>query len=150
VLPVVTAEDGEALAMRIATDFLDRIGDRTSAVIGIGPVAGDAPALAQARISAVRVLRDGTGARVARLMAYDEQHDSTVLQTLDVWLDAFGDVMAGSARLCIHPNTFRYRLRRISEVGGIDLESPKARFAAMLQLRLLAPARRPGGPEAEG
>ncbi|MGW0586077.1 helix-turn-helix domain-containing protein, partial [Streptomyces sp. NPDC002920] len=33
-------------------------------------------------------------------------------------------------------NTFRYRLRRVAEVGGIDLTDPEARFAAMLQLRL--------------
>jgi DNA-binding PucR family transcriptional regulator len=37
----------------------------------------------------------------------------------------------------VHPNTFRYRLRRITEVGGIDLDDADSRFAAMLELRLL-------------
>ena len=36
----------------------------------------------------------------------------------------------------MHPNTFRYRLRRLSEVAGIDLTDPNARFAAMLELRM--------------
>jgi DNA-binding PucR family transcriptional regulator len=32
---------------------------------------------------------------------------------------------------------FRYRLRRLSEVGRIDLRDPDARFAAQLQLRTI-------------
>jgi len=39
----------------------------------------------------------------------------------------------------VHPNTFRYRLRRLAEIGGIDLNDPEARFAAMLELRLVQP-----------
>ncbi|MCZ9883181.1 helix-turn-helix domain-containing protein [Arthrobacter sp. B2a2-09] len=38
----------------------------------------------------------------------------------------------------IHPHTFRYRLRRLAHVGGLDLDDPKTRFAAMLQLCILA------------
>ena len=38
----------------------------------------------------------------------------------------------------VHPNTFRYRLRRAAEVGGIDLNDPNARLSAMLQLRLMS------------
>lgn len=53
-------------------------------------------------------------------------------------LDAFGDVPAASAALFVHPNTFRYRLRRLAEVSGIDLTDPEQRFAAMLQLRVMS------------
>jgi DNA-binding PucR family transcriptional regulator len=38
----------------------------------------------------------------------------------------------------VHVNTFRYRLRRLAEVSGIDLTDPEQRFAAMLQLRVLS------------
>jgi DNA-binding PucR family transcriptional regulator len=38
----------------------------------------------------------------------------------------------------VHQNTFRYRLRRLSEVGEIDLGDPDTRLALMLQLRLRA------------
>ena len=38
----------------------------------------------------------------------------------------------------VHPNTFRYRLRRLAEVGEIDLTDSQARFSAMLQLRIVA------------
>ncbi len=74
---------------------------------------------------------------VARLLHYDGAHRTQLVETLRAWLDAFGDVNAASAAVHVHPNTFRYRLRRIAEVGGLDLDDADTRFAAMLQLRLL-------------
>ncbi len=171
--------DGEATAVRIGTDFLDRIGDRVAAQIGVGPVVQEPARLADARASAdraLRVLRSGRGSQrvarladvhveslvlelrdlvaargdqptgpVARLFAYDEQHNASLVETLRAWLDAFGDVIAAANALYVHPNTFRYRLRRLAEVGSLDLDDPEARFAAMLQLRVVAPPppRRP-------
>ncbi|MEU8003722.1 helix-turn-helix domain-containing protein [Catellatospora sp. NPDC049111] len=176
-LPVARDGDGEQRALRIATDFLDRVGDRVRAVIGIGTVAADAGGLADARAGADRALRvlrsapargprghrvarlsdvhveslvlelrdlvavrgDRPTGPVARLFAYDEQHRTNLVDTLRAWLDAFGDVIAASAAMYVHPNTFRYRLRRLAEVGGLDLTDPEARFAAMLQLRVITP-----------
>jgi hypothetical protein len=87
---------------------------------------------------------------VARLLEYDTKHRSCLVETLRAWLDAFGDVVAASSAVYVHPNTFRYRLRRLAEVGGLDLTDADARFAAMLQLRVLPqatvlPARRATG-----
>ncbi|HYF73184.1 MAG TPA: helix-turn-helix domain-containing protein, partial [Nocardioides sp.] len=170
-------EDGEDRAVRIAHDFLDRVGERMRPVVGIGPVAQDLAGLVHARSSAdraLRVLRGGSSGRrvapladvqvealvlelrdlvaargdrptgpLARLLAYDQRHRSFLVDTLRAWLDAFGDVGAAAESLYVHPNTFRYRLRRVAEVGEIDLADPEARFVAMLQLRVLAPAERP-------
>ncbi|WP_046495776.1 PucR family transcriptional regulator [Streptomyces odonnellii] len=80
---------------------------------------------------------------VARLLDYDARHQSRLVHTLRCWLDAFGDVATASAAAYVHPNTFRYRLRRLAEVGGINLEDPDERFAAMLQLRLHPGTTRP-------
>lgn len=74
---------------------------------------------------------------VARLAAYDRAHQSSLLETLRAWLDALGDVGTASAAMFVHANTFRYRLRRVAEVGQLDLGDPNARLAAMLQLRLM-------------
>jgi hypothetical protein len=176
--------DGELRAVRIATGFLDRVGDRSRPVIGIGQVAFDAAGLPAARACADRVLRvlraaethgAGTGTRgprvarladvhaeallmelrdlaaahgdrptgpVARLSAYDAEHGTNLVETLRAWLDAFGDVAAASAAMYVHANTFRYRLRRVTEVSGIDLTDQEERFAAMLQLRAVYPADR--------
>lgn len=166
--------DGEARAVRVATDFLDRVGDRVRAGIGVGPVAYDVAGLAGSKLVADRILqvlrercgslrvarladvhaetlmldlRDLVAARgdqptgaVARLLAYDEAHNTHLVETLRAWLDAFGDVIAAAASVYVHPNTFRYRLRRLAEIGAIDLDDPEARFAAMLQLRTVVSA----------
>jgi hypothetical protein len=167
------APDGEERGVRIARDFLERVGDRAAGVVGVGPVAQNVADLARARVAADRVLRvlreRRSGARVARLsdvyvetlmielrdlvaarndqptgavarlLAYDAEHNARLVETLRAWLDAFGDVAAAAAKVYVHPNTFRYRVRRLSEVGEIDLDDPEARFAAMLQLRTMVP-----------
>lgn len=75
-----------------------------------------------------------------RLIEYDRKHNGDLVKTLSAWLDMLGDVVAASDVVSIHPNTFRYRLRRVSEISGLDLNDPEVRFAAMLQLRLLGMA----------
>ncbi|GAB2481773.1 PucR family transcriptional regulator [Nocardiopsis aegyptia] len=60
----------------------------------------------------------------------DDQHRS-----LSVYLDSFGDVTAASARLHVHPNTLRHRLRRIGALTGLDLEDPDQRLLAWISLR---------------
>lgn len=72
---------------------------------------------------------------LTRLDDYDARNDSHLVATLAAWLDSFGDVRSAAAACFVHPNTFRYRLRRVVEVGGIDLADPEERFAAMLELR---------------
>jgi DNA-binding PucR family transcriptional regulator len=58
------------------------------------------------------------------------------VETLRAFLDAFGDVVAASAVVGVHPNTFRYRMRRLVEVSGIDLDDPLERLVTHLQLHL--------------
>lgn len=175
ILPVpLDPADAEERAARTAGDFLTRIGDRLSPLIGIGPAARDGSALARSREGAdraLRVLRANGGPRrlarisdvhveallldladlaaergdpptgpLARLLAYDEEHDSPLVDTLRAWLNAFGEVPAAADAMYVHQNTFRYRLRRATEVAEADLTDPDVRFALMLQLRLL---RRP-------
>lgn len=74
---------------------------------------------------------------VAALLEHDREKGTQLVETLSAWLDAFGDVTTAAAQVYTHPNTFRYRLRRLSEISGLDLTDPDARFSAMVQLRLL-------------
>lgn len=163
--------DAEERAVRVATDFLDRIGSSRRLLVGVGSVAVENAALGRSRTGADRALRvlrlgrtatpvarisdvhvdallleladlanargDNPTGPVARLMAYDAKRRSCLVETLEAWLDAFGDVIAASSAVYVHPNTFRYRLRRLAEVANLDLADPNARFAAMLELRLL-------------
>ena len=97
---------------------------------------------------------DRPSGALVRLVEYDRRHHSSLVPTLRAWLDHFGDVVAAADSLFVHQNTFRYRLRRVAEVGEIDLADPDQRFAAMLQLRVLrldtvAFAKRRTGPPAD-
>ncbi|MFF5235022.1 helix-turn-helix domain-containing protein [Dactylosporangium sp. NPDC000521] len=55
-----------------------------------------------------------------------------------VWRNRSSKSQYASLARYVHPNTFRYRLRRAAEAGPLDLHDPDARFAAMLELRLAA------------
>jgi DNA-binding PucR family transcriptional regulator len=70
------------------------------------------------------------------LAAHDAEHSKSYLETLRAYLDAFGDVSAAADAINLHPNSFRYRLRRLRELAGIDLSDPDDRLLIALQLRL--------------
>jgi hypothetical protein len=76
------------------------------------------------------------GGPLARLEAYDLEHQSNLVETLDCWLHQFGDVTSTAERLHVHKNTLRYRLRRIEEVSGVALDDPEQRFELMLEFRV--------------
>ncbi|MGD9985491.1 PucR family transcriptional regulator [Pseudonocardia sp.] len=71
-----------------------------------------------------------------QLADHDRRHGTEYVSTLDAYLRSFGDIREAAARLHIHPNSLRYRVRRLSELGGLDLEDPDVRL--VLQLVLLA------------
>jgi PucR C-terminal helix-turn-helix domain/GGDEF-like domain/Purine catabolism regulatory protein-like family len=73
---------------------------------------------------------------VLDLARHDREHGSSYTDTLRAYLDSHGDVAHAAARLDIHPNTLRYRLRRLAEVGRISLDDPDERLVAAVQLRL--------------
>ncbi|WP_370145109.1 PucR family transcriptional regulator [Streptacidiphilus sp. EB129] len=77
--------------------------------------------------------------RLDALLLHDAEHRGQLAASVLAWLDAFGDVRAAAARLHVHPNTLRYRVRRAEQLTGLDLGNPEQRLLAMLQLRLPAP-----------
>jgi sugar diacid utilization regulator len=70
------------------------------------------------------------------LARHDAEHHTDHLATLGAYLDSFGDVSSAAAKLDVHSNTLRYRLKRIDEIIGLDLADPVARFVLELQWRL--------------
>lgn len=54
-------------------------------------------------------------------------HDrDTVLDTFETWLHCAGSVSAAAAKMYCHPNTVRYRLRKLAEHTGRPTEDPAA------------------------
>src|SRR4051812_736664 len=52
---------------------------------------------------------------VAPLVAYDDQYETDLVQTLETFLDADGNVAGTAARLYTHRHTVRYRLERVED-----------------------------------
>jgi DNA-binding PucR family transcriptional regulator len=77
------------------------------------------------------------------LLDHDAQHATPYVETLRAVLDAQSDARRAATRLEVHVNTLRYRVRRIVEIAGVDLEDPDARLALEVQLRVL-PCEEPG------
>jgi hypothetical protein len=77
--------------------------------------------------------------KIRLLEVSDRERSTTYIPTLRAFLDAFGDVRLAAQTVGVHPNTFRYRLRRLSELVQLDLDDPEQRLVAQLQLHLAAP-----------
>jgi DNA-binding PucR family transcriptional regulator len=77
--------------------------------------------------------------RIAQLQRLDDGGRTDYVATLAALFACGGDVPRAARALFLHPNTLRYRLRRIGELTGLDLADPVDRLVAELQLRLLLP-----------
>ena len=64
-------------------------------------------------------------------------HDPMLVHTLRAYLDSFGDVAAAAQQLHVHPNTVRYRTRRIEALLSTSLADPEVRLLFSLGLRAL-------------
>jgi sugar diacid utilization regulator len=74
---------------------------------------------------------------LGRLLEYDRAHNAGLVQTLDRWFEHGGNAARTARSLNLHAKTLAYRLRRIAEVGGVDLADRRQRLDAELSLRIL-------------
>lgn len=65
---------------------------------------------------------------LAPLLRYDEHRNADLVPTLAQFLDCGGNYDDTSAALVIHRSTLKYRLGRIREITGYDLNEPDTRF----------------------
>jgi hypothetical protein len=78
-----------------------------------------------------------TQGKVLLLAEQDAAKRTAWIPTLRAYFDAFGDMAEAAARVNVHPNTFRYRLRRITELFDLDLDDADERLVAEIQLRFI-------------
>ena len=77
------------------------------------------------------------------LVDYDRAHGASLVQTLRAFFDADCSQRVAAERLFIHHKTLRYRLERIKQMTGLDLNRHEDRMRADFALRLL----QIGGPD---
>ena len=61
---------------------------------------------------------------VEPLVAYDEQYETDLVQTLETFLECDGNVAGTAQRLFTHRHTIRYRLERVRELSGSTSAPP--------------------------
>lgn len=71
---------------------------------------------------------------LAVLRRHDDEHRSDYLRTLVAWLDHPGAPTQAARSIHVHPNTLRYRMNRIADLAGLDLDDATVRLAVRLQL----------------
>lgn len=82
------------------------------------------------------VVRDFTKQVIGPLVKYDEEHRSNLVQTLDSYFAHHGNISQTAESLFIHRNTLLYRLDRIQEITGHDMNQANMQLAMHLALKL--------------
>jgi DNA-binding PucR family transcriptional regulator len=122
-LPTVRAEADRVL------DSLERHPDSFAAVTSLAEARSTV--LLDEIVTMVSADERLVDPRVRELQA----RDPALAQTLRVYLDEFGDVAAAAEQLHVHPNTVRYRVRRIETMLTTSLTDPDVRLLLSLGLR---------------
>jgi DNA-binding PucR family transcriptional regulator len=103
----------------------------TEAIAGMNAVAGwssaPRPVLARELLPERALLGDASAIAVleAEVMRPLADAGPALTETLDAYLDSGGAIEACARQLFVHPNTVRYRLKRITDFTGRDPTTPR-------------------------
>ena len=140
---------------RVAFDPADlyRAGNEAllAANVAVGQPAGEgepAPVLAFESTGAYRLLLPAMSEdpgelqrfyaeTVEPLVAYDEQYETDLVQTLETFLECDGNVANTAQRLFTHRHTIRYRLERVRDLSALDVSSTDGREKLGLGLKAM-------------
>jgi sugar diacid utilization regulator len=145
---------------RVASEPNDLHRGASEALLAANVAEGDAerPVLAFEETGAYRLLLSAMSEdpgelqrfyaeTVEPLVAYDDQYETDLVQTVEAFLEADGNVAGTAQRLYTHRHTVRYRLERVRELTGLDVGSTDGREKLSLGLkamRVLGIAHRSG------
>jgi hypothetical protein len=103
-----------------------------------GPVVAFDEVWTALALHRVAVAASGSGATELGPLQILREHDAVkhtgYVDTLYAWLRHPGDPRSAARELAIHPNTLRYRMRKLLELSGIDVDDPDVRLALLAQL----------------
>jgi DNA-binding PucR family transcriptional regulator len=75
--------------------------------------------------------------RLSPLSGMRSPQRERLAETLLSWLQCGHNASEVAARLAVHPQTVRYRMRQLDELFGDQLHDPAAQFEMQLALRAL-------------
>lgn len=71
-----------------------------------------------------------------KLHEYDSKNHCDLVETLEVYLNKDSNVHEAAKALNVHTNTLNYRLKRISEIGDVNLKDANQKITLYLDLKL--------------
>lgn len=73
---------------------------------------------------------------IGSLLQYEEGQRADLLLTLEAFFKCHGNATQTAEILSVHRNTLFYRMNRIAEITGLDLNQPDVRLAVHLSLKI--------------
>jgi purine catabolism regulator len=89
-----------------------------------------------AQLDSTPILQQFCQRLIGPLAHYDEQHHSELVHTITAYFDHHANISQTAEALFIHRNTLLYRLERIQELTGQDLNEADTRLSLHLALKL--------------
>lgn len=123
--------DGYRLACGV-TDLVQQSG-RGDRVVSLDTIGAYRLLL---QVKRPRELESFANATLGQMHGYDVAHGTQLGKTLRGYMDQRCHVAAAGELLHVHPNTVAYRLRRIEELLGVDLNDPQALLHIQLALMI--------------
>lgn len=81
-------------------------------------------------------LSDFCDRTLGSLTEYDMRQSADLIKTLEAFFNCHGNLSQTAEALIVHRNTLLYRMNRINQIAGIDLNRPETRLALHLALTI--------------
>lgn len=72
---------------------------------------------------------------IGTLVEYDRAQGTDLIETLSAYFAHKGNLSQTAEAMFVHRNTLLYRMQRIREISGLDLDNPETRLSIQLALR---------------
>ncbi|MCU0475270.1 MAG: helix-turn-helix domain-containing protein [Anaerolineae bacterium] len=87
-------------------------------------------------LSDTEMLKEFCQHTLGSLLDYDQRQNADLIKTLEAFFHCHGNLSQTAEQLIVHRNTLLYRMNRINEIAGIDLDRPETRLALHLALTI--------------
>jgi DNA-binding PucR family transcriptional regulator len=85
----------------------------------------------------IETLREFATDILGEVLRHEKKHHSEYISTLMCYFQENNSPQRASKLLHVHPNTVTYRIHRIEEITGLDLNTYRDRLAAQVALEII-------------